>query len=114
MVQQRNIGLCLILCLVTCGLFTIYWLVVLTDDIKAVSGGDGPSGAMTVVFNLCTCGLYGFFWAYKAGDQLDTARVTNGMPPANYALVFLVLMFFGLGIVNFCIAQNEVNKYVPA
>ena len=32
MIQRRSIAMCIILSLVTCGIYGIYWFVVLTDD----------------------------------------------------------------------------------
>ena len=33
MIKQRNIGICILLSIVTCGIYGLYWFVVLTDDI---------------------------------------------------------------------------------
>ena len=32
MIQQRNIAVCIILSIVTCGIYGIYWLICLNDD----------------------------------------------------------------------------------
>lgn len=32
MIQQRNIALCIVLSIVTCGLYGLYWYVCLTND----------------------------------------------------------------------------------
>lgn len=113
MVQKRDVAIYLILSMVTCGLFAIYWFIVLTDDVDAVTGQPGVGGGMSFLFALLSCGIYYFYWAYKTGEKLDQARMANGIPSANYAIVFLLLQFFGLSIVTFCIAQGEVNNFVP-
>ena len=38
MVTQRNIALCIILSIVTCGIYGLIWLVFLTDDTNTVCG----------------------------------------------------------------------------
>ena len=58
MVQQRNIAVCIILTIVTCGIYGIYWFICLTDDTNTVYGAQGTSGAMAFLFSLITCGIY--------------------------------------------------------
>ena len=38
MVQKRDIVVAIILSLVTCGIYGIYWFIVMTDDVKTASG----------------------------------------------------------------------------
>ena len=40
-VQERNIAVCIILSLVTCGLYSLYWFVCMTDDTNAAAGESG-------------------------------------------------------------------------
>ena len=37
-INKRNLAVSIILSIVTCGIYGIYWFVVLTDDAKNVSG----------------------------------------------------------------------------
>ena len=36
--KQRNIVVCILLSLVTCGIYGIYWMIVLNDETNALSG----------------------------------------------------------------------------
>ena len=38
--KNRSIPLCIILSIVTCGIYMLYWFVVLTDDLNYASGRD--------------------------------------------------------------------------
>ena len=38
MIERRNIAVCIVLTLVTCGIYGIYWIVCLTNDVNTVSG----------------------------------------------------------------------------
>lgn len=50
MVQNRSIAVCIILSIVTCGIYGLYWFVCLTDDANTVSGDvNGTSGIMALV-----------------------------------------------------------------
>ena len=38
MVEQRNVALCVILTIVTCGIYGIYWLICLVNDLNYATG----------------------------------------------------------------------------
>lgn len=111
MVQRRDIVVAIILSIVTCGIYGLYWFVCLTDDVNRLAGrGDGTSGGMALVFTLITCGIYGYYWAYKMGTSLDEVNSQRGFIPSNRGIVYLVLFIFGLGIVSYALMQDEINK----
>lgn len=114
MVKQRSVGLCIVLSIITCGIYGLYWLVCLNDDVNTVTGKPGTSGGMVLLFTILTCGIYGIYWAYKMGDKLDQARAEHGAPTGSLAILYLVLDLFGLSIVTWALIQSEINKYVPA
>lgn len=114
MVKQRSVGLCIVLSIITCGIYGIYWLICLNDDVNTVTGKPGTSGGMVLVLTIVTCGIYGIYWAYKMGEKLDQARVEHGAPTGSLAILYLVLNLFGLSIVTWALIQSEINKYVPA
>jgi len=108
-VQQRNIALCVILSLVTCGIYGLYWFVCMTDDTNTVANEEGTSGVLALVLTIVTCGIYGLYWAYKRGELLDKAKVNRGMPASNGGVLYLILYIFG-GIIAYALIQNELNK----
>ena len=108
-VQQRNIALCIVLSVVTCGIYALYWFVCLTDDTNTAAGVEGTSGVLALVFTLITCGIYGLYWAYKCGEKLDKAKTDRGMSASNGGVLYLILYIFG-GIIAYALIQNELNK----
>ena len=48
MTTKRSIALCIILSIVTCGIYGIYWFICVTNDTNVVSGhaSDGTSGGV--------------------------------------------------------------------
>ena len=108
-VQERNIALCIILSLVTCGIYGLCWFVCLTDDTNAAANEEGTSGVLALVLTIVTCGIYGLYWAYKRGELLDKAKVNRGMPASNGGVLYLILYIFG-GIIAYALIQNELNK----
>lgn len=112
MVQQRSIPVCIILSLVTCGIYGIYWFICLTDDTNHVAGVEGTTGGMAFLFTLITCGIYGLYWMYKQGEKLDNAKIARGMQASNSGILYLILAIFGLGIVSYALMQDSINKLV--
>ncbi len=112
--RHRSVGLCIVLSIITCGIYGIYWFVCLNDDVNEVTGRPGTTGGMAFLFSLITCGIYSIYWNYKMGDKLDQARAERGVPTGSLAILYLVLSIVGLSIVSFALMQSELNHYTPA
>ncbi len=110
-VPNRSIPLAIILSLVTCGLYSLYWFVVMTDEANSVSDETATGGALSLVLTLITCGLYGIYWNYQMGKKLYDAGVKNNVAISDNSVLYLILSLFGLGIVNYCLIQNDLNKF---
>ena len=112
MIQQRNIAVCIILSIVTCGIYGLYWLFTLNEDTNNASREPQPvSGGMVILLSIVTCGIYAFIWAYKQGEKLDRAMIMRNMPRTdNRALLYLLLSIFGLSIVAYALMQDSLNQ----
>ncbi len=114
MIQNRNIAVCIILSLVTCGIYGLYWFICLTNETNVACGDtDGTSGGVAFLLTLVTCGIYGLYWAYKQGEKLDQAKINRGMTASNGGILYLILFIFG-GIIAYAIMQNELNQMAEA
>ncbi|MDO4261660.1 MAG: DUF4234 domain-containing protein [Eubacteriales bacterium] len=109
MIKQRNIALCILFCLITCGIYGLYWFVCLTDETNEAAGESGTSGALALLFTIITCGIYGFYWAYRCGEKLDRAKTARGIPSSNGGVLYLILWLLA-GIVSYALIQHELNK----
>lgn len=109
MIKQRSIVVCLILSIVTCGIYSIYWFICLTNEVNDLSGEGGTSGGVAFLFTLITCGIYGLYWAYKMGDKLDIAKQKRGITASNGGILYLILFIFG-GIIAYALIQHEINN----
>ena len=106
--KNRNIVLCVVFSLITCGIYGIYWIYQLVVAVPQITGVPATVQNPILETLLC-CTPYQFYWQYKVGESLD-AKGINGISAGNNKIIFLLLSIFGLGIVNFCILQNEINK----
>lgn len=117
MIKERNIAVCIILSLVTCGIYGIIWFIGLTDDAAYVNDNRDFSGGKAFLLTLVTCGIYSFYWNYKMGKELYEGKTKRGMQASDNSVLYLILAIFGLSIVSYCLMQNELNdvaKQAPA
>ena len=110
MIQKRSVAVCIILSIVTCGIYGIYWFICLNNDTNTASNTFGTSGGVAFLLTLVTCGIYGVYWAYKQGEKIDAAKASRGIPTSNSGIVYLLLSIFGLSIVAWALMQNELNQ----
>ena len=108
MIQKRNIAIAILLSIITCGIYNIYWFIKLTNEVNHLTGNEhATSGGVAFLLTIVTCGIYGLIWAYKMGDKLDTFEKENGYR----GIIYLLLDFFGLGIVTQALIQDTLNRY---
>ena len=111
-IKEKNIILCVILSLITCGIYGIIWFVSMTDDMKKASGDESLSGGMALVLTLVTCGIYGFFWAWNMGKANKLAKARHNMPnTGSDEVVYLLLYIFGFSWIVYILVQLDLNKY---
>ena len=111
MIQKREIALAIILTLVTCGFYGLYWLITLTDDVKIASGDDEfQSGGLALLLTIVTCGIYSIYWAYKMGELMKKAQANHNLPVKDNSILYLILQLLGWGIIDFAMIQNDLNQ----
>ena len=109
--KERNIALCIVFSIITFGIYTLYWFFTLTEDTNRISNDPAPtSGGMALLYTIITCGIYGFYWMYKRGAIIDDYNMRTGKGSTSNAIIYLLLAVFSLGIVSYCLCQNEINK----
>lgn len=117
MIQQKNIALCIILSIVTCGIYGLIWFVKLTDETNMLAppspdGKPYTSGGIALLLMIVTCDIYGLYWAYKQGEKLDNAKAARGLPTSNQSVIYLILQLF-VPVVGWALMQNQINEMAP-
>ena len=64
-VQKKDIVTCVLLSIITCGIYTIFWFIRITDDCSKASGDDSMDGVTSFLLSLITCGFYTWYWNYQ-------------------------------------------------
>lgn len=112
--KKREIALCILLSLVTCGIYGIIWFISITDDTVRLNGGKeyNTSGVTAFLLTIVTCGIYGYYWAYQMGKSITKAGELRNTQINDNSVLYIVLQIIGLGIVNYCLIQNDLNKLI--
>ena len=111
-ITSRSIPMAIVLSIITCGIYGIYWLYCLVNDLNTASGRENDtSGGMVILFSIITCGIYSLVWNYSAGAKVGDIQEFDGRPRDGYlGGLYLLLSLFGFSIVNIALIQNELNK----
>lgn len=104
-IKQRNIVVAILLTIITCGIYGIYWIIVMTRD--AVSVKDPADNAILEIVLMLFLPFLGFFLTEK---KFAEGCAERGIEHKDNSILYLILGLFGLGIVNFCMMQNDLNK----
>lgn len=108
-IKERNIVTALILTIVTCGLYGIYWLYCMGRE--AVSVKDPEDNGILEIVLLILLPLVGFFMAEK---KFAEGCAERGIEHKDNSVLYLVLGLLGLWIVDACLMQNDLNKIATA
>lgn len=108
-IKKRNIVTCIILSLVTCGIYAIYWAIMLARESVSVKD-PSDNGVLEIV-----CMLFlPFLGFYLAEKKLTEGCAEKGIEHKDNSIIYLILGLVGLGIANFCMMQNDLNKLADA
>lgn len=111
--DEVGIALGIVLSLVTCGLYNIYWNYKQFRAMNALLGREEFSFVMWILLSIVTCGLFHIYYEYKMGAELQAWLKANGYEVTpNLAIVGLVLSCFGMTIVADAVYQHELNRLI--
>ena len=108
-IKERNIVTCILLTVVTCGIYGIYWMVMLAKE--GVSVKDPADNALLEIVLMLFLPFLGLFMVEKKFAEGCAAK---GVPHSDNSILYLILGLVGLGIVGYCMLQNELNKLAAA
>ncbi len=105
---RREVGIVVLLSIITCGIYGIYWTLINNSDARNNEGFKGPSGIVLLLLTIITCGIYMIYWRYKITQHVGSDAEANKV--LLYSLLtfipFVGLAFFILAIIEM---QNVFN-----
>jgi hypothetical protein len=106
-----NIPLYLILTILTCGIFNLYWNYRQMEVCNAVLKRREFSFWVWLLLTILTCGIYHIFYQYKMGAAIvEIQRLLNREIFDILPLISVLVTITGFSIIVDCIHQHEINK----
>jgi len=106
-----NIPVYLILTIITCGIFNLYWNYKQMEACNFLLNRQEFKFIHWILFSIITCGIYHIFYQYKMGRAIvEIQRNTDKLIFDSLPAISCVVTILALSIVVDCIHQYEINK----
>jgi hypothetical protein len=101
----------IILSIVTCGIYTLFWTARQMKAVNYLLGTDKFSFVKWFFLSIITCGIYHIFYEYSMAQCIVEIQGKMGKPlSSNLPVISVILAIVGMGIVSDAIQQDEINK----
>ena len=107
MLKNRSVAMVIILSIVTCGIYSLYWAYVTVTALDE----EGNASNMPAIVQFILFFLYvGYIvFAINANNNLNAIRAKKGLPEKDQMVIYLLLGIF-IPIVLVALVQNEINE----
>lgn len=107
--KRRNIVACILLSVFTCGIYYIYWICKLNNEVNDLAGQDRYTKSIfVIILTIFTLGIYGWYWSFKMGKRCEEIRGTSG----SLGPIYLILTIFGFKFIALALMQDNINKAI--
>ncbi len=110
--HECNLAVYLILTIVTCGIFNLFWNYQQMQACNDMLGRREFSFVMWILLSIVTCGIYHIIYQYKMASAIVEIQRRLGRPvfDALPLLSVLVTVFGPTTLIVDAIHQHEINK----
>ena len=109
MFTKRSVATVVILTLVTCGIYGIYWYWISIKELYNAGGKSIADLDPVIQFVLLFLYVGGVFFAINANDNINEVKMRNGTPAADNKTLWIVLSLI-CPIAMIALVQNEMNS----
>lgn len=121
----------ILLSILTCGIYSYYFIYTVARDVNIACTGDGKStGGLLkfILLSILTCGIYSWWWEYSLGNRLAENAPRYGMSFTENGTTVLMWLIFGMLLCgigpyiamniiikntnSICMAYNRQNGFV--
>ena len=107
-INKRSISMCILLSIITCGIYGIYWMYLLVKNTRSIQKNtDNCKGEMLC---LIFVPFYSLYWWYTRGEKVRQGFAEHAYNATGGGVVYLVLVILGLSIVSMAIMQSDFNS----
>lgn len=112
MMMKRDMSVSVVLTIITCGIYGLYWFMCLHKDTQKLSGKVSCSAGIALLLRFLTCNIYGLIWVYQRGKLIQKAYQKRGHDQFEYSELYLLFSFLGLEVVAYALIQKELNRII--
>lgn len=100
--KQRNFWMYLLLSIVTCGIYSLYYWYVFTDDLNRICAEKVPNDKpsmnylLVILLSIITCNIFYYFWLYQQGNRMQDASRGYGRNFHENGTTYLLWCLFGI------------------
>ncbi len=105
---KRSVLSVILFSIITCGIYSLYWVYVTTRDLQLASGKVRFSAGLILVLSIFVAPAGFVLFALEANDDMNAIRAAKGLAPVDNSVLWVVLCLL-IGIVGIAIIQNEIN-----
>ncbi len=114
-VQERAPLTTVLLSLVTCGIYGLYWQFKTSDELRAATGDDSINPLLELLLTLVTGGIWGVYVMYRNAQKIH--RILVSRDPArkdqSQTILILAIAMYFVGVTHFIavwLLQEEMNQ----
>ncbi|MEI6131413.1 MAG: DUF4234 domain-containing protein [Bacillota bacterium] len=129
MIQRREIVMLIVLSIITCGIYTYYFMYTATRDLNQMAGNDGKGTepSTVILLSIVTCGIYAYYWYYTQGNRMQNLANGRGFKVDENGTTYLMWGIFGallcgigyyvmihLFVKNLNVLADDYNAYMAS
>lgn len=95
--EVRNPVTVLVLTMVSCGLYGLYWMSLAVAEINTALGEERFNFMKEIGLSIVTCGLWAYYFLWRLAEATVEVQQKAGVEPAMDAPILFVTNLFGLG-----------------
>ena len=107
-VNKRKIVVCILLSIVTLGIYQIYWQYLLVKNTRAIQ--EDNSSCIGEMLCLMFVPFYSLLWWFTRGKIIRLKFAKQGRPAIGSEIAYLILSIFGFTIISMAIMQTDFNS----
>lgn len=110
-INKREIGNCILLSILTFGIYAIYWKYLLVKNTRTIQKDE--SSCTGEMLCLLFVPLYSTYWWFTRGKIVREKFTEHGYSVVGNENAYLTLGIFGQSIISMVIMQNDFNSFRP-
>ncbi|QSX06463.1 DUF4234 domain-containing protein [Sedimentibacter sp. zth1] len=107
LLESKDVAVCILLSLVTFGIYFIIWLYSIIKKIKLLN--KDQTDCLGELLLCIFVPFYFVYWFYIRAKELSNVAAKQNIQIKDNGTLYLILTLFGLGIISCSLMQNDLN-----